>query len=455
MMSNHTQTVFQEWVTPDSFLPQSVSEERQAVLSQPPYAEKKQIAGKTIIQWLPQNACDVADFLNLATQKKQAVSPDCCVALSCEDTAFLGLSKLNQVQGLHLADTAVTVGTGMCWGDLQSELAKADRWIPLSYPPDQTVLEIVANDLPALETGNALYPGGYPRDYILGVELATTDGRLSRYGGLVVKNATGYDLNKLYTGSGHCFGVLTAVTFKIFTKPKATLMLKIPIKDLEASEALIKSIQAERLSLQCFQIALNMRQPEAGFLLLELAGHYPDLLEVDKSCLQKRLSEHATAYDVIDSAHVWQLEPFSLYPDNRLIPDLRQNLTIEMAYNVKTPHDLPEYYWYQQLKAQLPDGNMPCWIVFSPMARLATLIWQSEVIARDYERTHLKAGLLALHQALRGDNADGLPEGFLRFQTFSQALGPALDFSLQQGAFFEKALRACFDPAGILTGRRV
>ena len=41
---------------------------------------------------------------------------------------------------------------------------------------------------------------GTPRDQIIGVRLATADGRLAVAGGQVVKNVAGYDLGKLVAG---------------------------------------------------------------------------------------------------------------------------------------------------------------------------------------------------------------------------------------------------------------
>ncbi len=49
---------------------------------------------------------------------------------------------------------------------------------------------------------------GTPRDLLIGVTLAMTDGRLVKAGGTVVKNVAGYDLGKLVSGS---HGTLAAI----------------------------------------------------------------------------------------------------------------------------------------------------------------------------------------------------------------------------------------------------
>ena len=42
---------------------------------------------------------------------------------------------------------------------------------------------------------------GLPRDWLIGIGVVGADGTQTKAGGKVVKNVTGYDLNRLYTGS--------------------------------------------------------------------------------------------------------------------------------------------------------------------------------------------------------------------------------------------------------------
>ena len=66
---------------------------------------------------------------------------------------------------------------------------------------------------------------GTPRDLLIGITLALTDGRLVKAGGTVVKNVAGYDLGKLVSGS---FGTLAAIvdaTFKLLPIPQASATL--------------------------------------------------------------------------------------------------------------------------------------------------------------------------------------------------------------------------------------
>ncbi|HEY3079777.1 MAG TPA: FAD-binding oxidoreductase, partial [Chloroflexota bacterium] len=71
---------------------------------------------------------------------------------------------------------------------------------------------------------------GSARDLVIGARVATTAGTLARSGGKVVKNVTGYDLNKLYIGSLGSLGLITELTFKVQPLPEAevTLLARFP-----------------------------------------------------------------------------------------------------------------------------------------------------------------------------------------------------------------------------------
>ena len=60
---------------------------------------------------------------------------------------------------------------------------------------------------------------GRPRDVVLGREVVLADGLRTRCGGRVVKNVTGYDLAKLYTGSLGALGVITGAWLRLRPRP--------------------------------------------------------------------------------------------------------------------------------------------------------------------------------------------------------------------------------------------
>jgi len=60
---------------------------------------------------------------------------------------------------------------------------------------------------------------GALRDQVIGLRLAHADGTLTRAGAKVVKNVTGYDMNKLYVGSLGTLGVILEASFRLYPLP--------------------------------------------------------------------------------------------------------------------------------------------------------------------------------------------------------------------------------------------
>ncbi len=71
---------------------------------------------------------------------------------------------------------------------------------------------------------------GTARDLVIGIGVALADGTEARAGGKVVKNVTGYDLMKLFTGSLGTLGLITTVTVRLHPLPAATtsVCLEVP-----------------------------------------------------------------------------------------------------------------------------------------------------------------------------------------------------------------------------------
>jgi glycolate oxidase FAD binding subunit len=104
------------------------------------------------------------------------------------------------------------VEAGATLGQIQSALAPNKQALPLDpwNGPSATIGGIAA----ANAQGPMRAIGGI-RDWIIGMTVIHIDGRVSKTGGRVVKNVTGYDLAKLYTGSLGSLAVIAEISFKL------------------------------------------------------------------------------------------------------------------------------------------------------------------------------------------------------------------------------------------------
>ena len=114
------------------------------------------------------------------------------------------------------ADMTATVNAGMTFAELAHALAAAGQECPLDpRDPQATVGGIVSCGL----SGPRRLGLGPLRNQLLEVTFVTADGRVVRGGGPTVKNVTGYDIPRLFTGSLGTLGILVQVILR--TQPIA------------------------------------------------------------------------------------------------------------------------------------------------------------------------------------------------------------------------------------------
>src|SRR5206468_6702589 len=84
---------------------------------------------------------------------------------------------------------------------------------------------------------------GTIRDWIIGMKVVEVTGRISKAGGRVVKNVTGYDLQKLYTGSLGTLAIIAEISLKLRAKFGRTVTAVAVAADSAAANRLVVSIR--------------------------------------------------------------------------------------------------------------------------------------------------------------------------------------------------------------------
>lgn len=125
----------------------------------------------------------------------------------------MDLGKLDQLVDYQPADMTATVEAGVTLMSLQQQLAPGGEFVPLeSALPGRST---VGGTLSVGTGGPLAHAYGLPREWLIGIGVISSQGVATKAGGKVVKNVTGYDLNKLYTGSLGTLGVIVEASFKL------------------------------------------------------------------------------------------------------------------------------------------------------------------------------------------------------------------------------------------------
>ena len=148
--------------------------------------------------------------------------------------AVLSVANLREPIEHCAGDLTVTVAAGTTLDALNARLAEHQQWLPLD--PLAGRQSTMGGLLATNDSGPRRLRHGAPRDLVIGIEFALTDGRRVKSGGKVVKNVAGYDLGRLLCGSYGTLAVITAATFKLAPRPPAsrTVVAEVPERALEA-----------------------------------------------------------------------------------------------------------------------------------------------------------------------------------------------------------------------------
>jgi glycolate oxidase FAD binding subunit len=154
------------------------------------------------------------------------------------------LRKLNKITSYEPGDLVVTVQTGTRLVDLQAELAKAGQWLPLDPPYAEAT---IGGILAANSSGPRRYGYGTMRDHLLGTRVVGADGVVTRSGGRVVKNVTGYDLHKLHIGAFGSLGIITEASFKLQPRPEISAAFVFPCASVDEAHTLLLKVYSSKL----------------------------------------------------------------------------------------------------------------------------------------------------------------------------------------------------------------
>jgi glycolate oxidase FAD binding subunit len=156
----------------------------------------------------------------------------------------IDLSRLRQITEYNPADLTVHVQAGVALGQLQHALLENNQFLPLDpwSGPEATVGGIAATNSqgPFRATGTI-------RDWIIGMKVVEVTGRISKAGGRVVKNVTGYDLQKLYTGSLGTLAIIGEVSLKLRAKFGRTATAVTRTNDADSADRLVALIRKSAL----------------------------------------------------------------------------------------------------------------------------------------------------------------------------------------------------------------
>jgi glycolate dehydrogenase FAD-binding subunit len=265
---------------------------------------------------LPASVAEIAEILRFASAERLAVIPvggksHLHVGMPPQryDLA-LDLSRMNRILAYEPNDLTLGAEPGISFADLDASLREKRQFLPLSPPFAQraTLGGIVAAgaDTPFR------YAHGTARDFLLGVEFVTGEGVISKSGGRVVKNVTGYDLHKLLIGSFGTLAVVTRLNFRTFPLPPDQKMFVAAFSDRSAALAFCRALTKSPLQPRIVDVLdpgaaglfTNLGSRCLGrdlwSVLVEVAGHQAVLERHARDLAAISRETHAAGFSALD-----------------------------------------------------------------------------------------------------------------------------------------------------------
>jgi glycolate oxidase FAD binding subunit len=158
----------------------------------------------------------------------------------------LDLSPLRGIVEYEPADLVATVRAGTTLAELSDALAPhGQRW---PVEPGLAERATVGGTFASAAGGPSRLRYFHPRDWVIGARVVLGDGTPVRSGGRVVKNVTGYDLTRLWSGTFGTLAAIVEVTLKLTAIPERTITLLAEL-ELPAALTAAKGLHASGLPI--------------------------------------------------------------------------------------------------------------------------------------------------------------------------------------------------------------
>ena len=293
----------------------------------------------------PDDVAGIADALGFASRGEFAVvvwGGGTRIGLGNIPTGYdmaLDVTGLDRIVDHTPGDLTATVEAGITITALQEALGRHGQFLAVDPPlPDRATL---GGTLAIGTSGPLKWQYGSIRDTVIGMKVVQADGTVTKSGGQVVKNVSGFEMARMHIGALGTLGVIAEVSLKLTPLPpgEATVLAGFdrPGPCLDAALGLFRS-GLMPLSLAAFDAQAEQRMgtrppgntaSQSGWRLAVRLGGRPRTL--DRQVKESRAAVGDAVTDVLDAneaAPLWRaLSDFGWDQATRPMLGFRANVT--------------------------------------------------------------------------------------------------------------------------------
>jgi glycolate oxidase len=276
--------------------------------------ETEDISIKPSVVLKPNSAEEVSQILKYCNKRIIPVTPMGARtglsggAIPDHGGVALSMELFNNILNIDTDNLQVTTEPGV----ITQVLQEAVKEHGLFYPPDPASKGscFIGGNVSENSGGPKAVKYGVTNEYILNLEVVLPNGEIIWTGANVLKNATGYNLTQLITGSEGTLAVVTKIVLKLLPHPTNDLLMLVPFYSAEEAcrsvAAIFKAgitpsglefMERDALVWTCDflgEVPIEIKDDHAAHLLIEVDGFDSNLLMEDCGKIMKVLNDFET-----------------------------------------------------------------------------------------------------------------------------------------------------------------
>jgi len=373
----------------------------------------------------------------------------------------VSMEKMNSIIAIDADNFQITVEAGLITGEINRTIKDLGLFYPAE--PSSKDSSFIGGNVATNAGGARAVKYGVTRDYVLNLEVILPNGELIWTGANTLKNSTGYNLTQLIAGSEGTLAIITKVVLKLVALPTHRLVLWAEFDDiLEAGKAVtsvfkggllpaaIEFMEKEAVEVGIAYLNHNptgKKLDKAAYLLIELDGNQPEVLQKDAETLFEILQQHQVgeilyADNAQQQEELWKLRRCighavkisSIYKEeDTVVPRAQLPALIVFIKNLAQQHNFKAICY-----GHAGDGNLHVNIL---RGNLSQTFWEEEL-------PQLISVLFEYVKQLGGTISGEHGIGWVQKKYLSIVCSPAHIELL-------KMVKKAFDPEGILNPNKI
>ena len=226
-------------------------------------------------------------------------------ALAIHGGVCLSMERFDKILDIDEQNLQVTTEPGVITEVLQN----AVKAVGLFYPPDPSSrgMCFIGGNVAHNSGGPKAVKYGVVKDYVINLEVVLANGEIIWTGANTLKNSTGYNLTQLMVGSEGTLGVVTKIVLKLIPFPPYNLLMLVPFRDAAQACAAVSAIFKAGVIPSALEfmerdaidwavdylgdVTINIDDNTQAHLLIEVDGHYLDMLFTDCELITNTLAQ--------------------------------------------------------------------------------------------------------------------------------------------------------------------